>query len=170
MSGWQEGAMAYREVRMMGVKEVLGLGLTAVPKQRIAAILGLDRKTVRRYITLAAAQGLSRGRQSADVRMDECLERVRVALKTGTGRPHGEGWEHCLEQRGFIEQKLKEVKLSKVRRLLQRQGVEVPYATLHRFAIAELGYGRGRRTIPVTDAEPGSEVQLDTGWEGALAP
>lgn len=74
------------------------------------------------------------------------------------------------QPRAFIEEKLKQVKLSKVRRLLLRRGVDVAYATLHRFAIAELGYGRTARTMPVADAEPGQEVQLDTGWVGALEP
>src|SRR5690606_25241791 len=93
---------------------------------------------------------------------------VLVALKSTAGRPRGESWERCLEQRAFIEEKLERVKLSKVRRLLLRRGVEIPYATLHRFAVTELGYGRGRRTIPVADGEPGVEVQLDTGWVGSL--
>jgi transposase len=57
-----------------------------------------------------------------------------------------------------------------VRKLLKRKGVEIPYATLHRFAVSELGYGRSAATIPVADCEPGAEVQLDTGWVGSLEP
>jgi hypothetical protein len=162
--------MGYREVRMVEVKEVLRLWLAAVPKKRIAVMLGLDRKTVRRYVALAAAEGVSPSGMASPPLSDEQLERVMVALKTGTGRPHGVGWEHCVAHRAFIEQKLGAAKLSKVRRLLHRQGVDVPYATLHRFAVAELGYGRRARTIPVADAAPGSEVQLDTGWVGLLEP
>jgi len=41
--------MAYREVMMLEVKEVLRLWLSGVPKRQIAAQLGLDLKTVRRY-------------------------------------------------------------------------------------------------------------------------
>jgi hypothetical protein len=164
--------MAYREVTMIEVKEILRLWLAEVPKKRIGQMVGVDRKTVGRYIELASEHGLRPGPQPADAVTDERLESILVALKlkSSTGRPHGEGWERCVEQRAFIEQKLKDVKLSKVRRLLLRQGVEVPYATLHRFAVAELGYGRRGRTIPVADGEPGSEVQLDTGWVGSLEP
>lgn len=162
--------MAYREVRMIEVKEVLRLWMAAVPKARIAETLGLDRKTVRRYITLAAAQGLAPGRQGADALADDALTAVMAALTTGTGRPHGAGWAQCVEHRDFLEANLKGVKLSKVRRLLLRRGVDVPYATLHRFAITEFGYGRRGRTIPVADGEPGSEVQVDTGWVGSLGP
>lgn len=130
----------------------------------------MDRKTIRRYIALAEAHGLTPGPQRVDALTDAQLEPMLVALKTSTGRPHGDGWERCVEQRTAIEQMLTSAKLSKVRRLLLRQGVEIPYATLHRFAVAELDYGRGRRTMPVSDPEPGIEVQLDTGWIGSFAP
>ncbi|MGH7899585.1 MAG: hypothetical protein ACREQQ_16650 [Candidatus Binatia bacterium] len=43
--------MGYREVTMIEVKEVLRLWLGGVAKKRIAAELGLDVKTVRRYLT-----------------------------------------------------------------------------------------------------------------------
>ncbi len=41
------------------------------------------------------------------------------------------------------------VRLSKIRRLLIRKGVSIPYATLHRFAVAELDFGRTAATVPV---------------------
>lgn len=162
--------MAYREVLMIEVREILRLWLAGVPKTRIAETRGLDRKTIRRYIALATAHGLKPGPQGGEPLTDAGLEAILVALKTGTGRPHGDAWERCVEQRAFIEQALKGARLSKVRRLLLRQGVEIPYATLHRFSVAELDYGRGRRTIPVSDPEPGIELQLDTGWVGAFGP
>jgi len=161
--------MAYREVTMIEVKEILRLWLARVPKQRIARTLGVDRKTVGRYIELATAQGLGPG-QGSDALTDAQLEAILVRLKTGTGRPHGDAWERCVQHRDFITQKLEHVKLSKVRRLLRRKGVHIPYPTLHRFAVAELGYGRRASTIPVADGEPGAEVQVDTGWVGWLEP
>ena len=44
----------YREVTMIEVREVLRLRGEGLPKKRIAAQLGLDPKTVRRYLTAAA--------------------------------------------------------------------------------------------------------------------
>ena len=44
--------------------------------------------------------------------------------------------------------------LTKIRKLLGRRGVAVPYATLHRFAVAELGFGRGAATVAIVDGEP----------------
>ena len=53
------GCMAYREVTMLEVKDVLRLWLSGVRKKRIAAQLGLNIKTVRRYLGAAQAHGLT---------------------------------------------------------------------------------------------------------------
>jgi transposase len=160
--------MVYREVTMFEVKEVVLLWLAGVPKRHIARTLGLDPKTVRKYIDEASQLGLAPS-SGTDV-LDEQLESILVAMKTGTGRPRGDAWFRCVEHRTFIEEKLKQTKLTKVRKLLIRKGVDIPYATLHRFAVEELGFGRRATTIPVADGAPGEEVQLDTGWVGTLEP
>lgn len=49
----------YREVTMNEIKEVLRLWLAGVPKKRIAAQVGLDPKTVRRYVAVAQTSGLA---------------------------------------------------------------------------------------------------------------
>ena len=54
--------MAYREVTVLEVKEVLRLWLSGVPKKRIARQLGFDAKTVRRYLAVAQSHGLVRQR------------------------------------------------------------------------------------------------------------
>jgi hypothetical protein len=155
---------------MLEIKEVLRLWLAGVSKKRIAALTQVDRKTVRRYIALATEQGLHPAPGGAVTLTDEQLASVLLGLKGGAGRRHGDSWTRCVEHRAFIEDKLRSAKLSKVRRLLLRQGIDIPYPTLHRFAVAELGYGRAAATIPVSDPEPGLEVQLDTGWIGSFAP
>ncbi len=48
----------YREVTMIEVREVLRLRGEGLPKKRIAAQLGLDPKTVRRYLETAATAGV----------------------------------------------------------------------------------------------------------------
>ena len=48
----------YREVTMVELIEVLRLWHEGLPKKRIAARLGLDPKTVRRYLAAADATGL----------------------------------------------------------------------------------------------------------------
>ena len=58
----REGCMAYREVTMLEVKEVLRLWLGGAAHKRIAAQLGLNVKTVRRYVAAGRASG-SAGRR-----------------------------------------------------------------------------------------------------------
>jgi transposase len=162
--------MAHREVTMLEVKEVLRLWLGGVPKKRIAAGLGLDVKTVRRYLRAAKAAGLEAG-QGERALDDALLLAVMEQVRPVPGRPHGEGWARCEEHRAFVEGHLSHgVRLSKVRKLLVRRGAEISYPTLRRFAMAELGFGRGAPTIPLADCGPAEEVQLDTGWMTLLRP
>ena len=157
--------MAFREVVMHEVTEVLRLWSSGVALTRIGRVLSLDRKTVRRYVEAAKEAGL----QAGSAPSPEQLAAVAAQVQAMPGRPHGESWAVCEARRSFIAEKLAAgLKLTKVRRLLQRAGVEVPYATLHRFAVGELGFGVGRTTMPVADGEPGHELQVDTGWVAVL--
>jgi transposase len=160
--------MPYREVSMIEIKEALRLWRRGEFKKAIARRLGIARNTVRAYIKAARKCGLSpKGGEPTD----EEITAVLVALKAAPERLHGESWERCAEQRTFIEQKLQQdLRLTKVQRLLARQGVEVPYATLHRFAVAELDFGGTAPTMPVADCAPGKELQVDTGWMTLLEP
>lgn len=93
------------------------------------------------------------------------------ALREVPGRPRGESWDLCGQNREFIEKQIKaRIRLTKVRKLLNRKGILIPYATLYRFAVHELGFGRTAATVPVADCGPGEEVQLDTGWMTYLEP
>ncbi len=162
--------MAYREVLMVEAKEVLRLWLGGMGKKRIAAYLGLDPKTARGYITAGLAHGLRR-EQGAAALTDEVVAAVLTSRRCTARRPRGPAWEVCEAHRDFVARHLaNRVRLSKVRKLLRRQGVDVPYATLRRWAIATLGFGRAAPTIPVADGAPGQECQLDTGWVLQLAP
>lgn len=163
--------MPYREVTMLEIKEVLRLWLDGLGKKPIARQLGLDPKTVRRYLLAGERCGLAR-EQGVGALTDERLVAVLAALSPEAPRSHGDTWALCQKHRDFLAALLKQrVRLTKVRKLLRRRHqVVVPYATLHRFAVAELGFGRTRTTIPVADCEPGQEVQLDTGWVGWLEP
>lgn len=87
--------MGYREVRMVEVKEVVRLWLAAVPKKRIAAMLGLDRKTVRRYIGLAAAEGVHASAQAGSA-----LTELRHTIHGGGRSKSPTAWRQTLESIG----------------------------------------------------------------------
>src|ERR1700737_5080011 len=111
--------MAYREVTMLELREALRLWMAGVGKKPIAAELGLDVKTVRRYVSAAETCGLTQGQQWLT---DEQFAQVLAALGSPVERLDGETWELCERQRDFIAQHLgHHVKLNKVRRLLLRR-------------------------------------------------
>ncbi len=162
--------MAFREVTMLEIREVLRRWLGGEAKKQIARQLGVGRNTVRHYIEVAEELGLTVQAGIAAL-TDDRLAAILAAIKTCPERTHGEAWARCEAERAFIAEKLEaRLRLSKVRKLLARRGVIVPYPTLHRFAVSELDFGRGAPTIPVDDGEPGKELQVDTGWMTLLEP
>src|SRR5436190_6093608 len=156
----------YREVTMVEVKEVLRRWRAGVPTKRLAAQLGLDPKTARRYLRAAEAAGL---RREGPPVSDDDVREVLLALQPTSGRPRGDGWADCATQREAIRSWLADgLRLTKIRKLLARQGVRIAYPTLYRFAVLELQFGQTATTIPVLDGAPGQELQVDTGWVGWL--
>ena len=148
---------------MVEVKEVLRLWLSGAAKKTIARQLGMDPKTVRSYVAAGEAAGLVRG-DGATV-TDEVLTKTLTELRPSGGRPHGDAWALCEQEKEEIAKLLAQrVRLSKVRRLLQRRGIDLPYSTLHRYAVEVLGFGRAAPTVPVADGKPGEELEVDTGW------
>jgi len=160
----------YREVTMEEVKEAVLLWLARIGKKRIAAQLGLDVKTVRRYVRAAYKVGLRVGTDRPPL-SDEVVTAILQEIRPAPVRERGEAWARCEQHRGEIAKWLgADVGLMKCQRLLTRQGVEIPYGTLYRFAVGELGFGGPDPTVPVADGEPGKELQVDTGWMTSLEP
>ncbi len=72
--------MAYREVGLFEVKEVLRLWIGGAAKKQIARQVGLDTKTVRRCVEIAQANGIEVGPGPPGL-TDERLSAVLVALR-----------------------------------------------------------------------------------------
>jgi transposase len=162
--------VAYREVTVEEIKEVIRRWLAGEAVRGIARQGVADRKTIRRYVTAAQECGLKTG-DPASALNDAVLAAVAGKLQSYPARPHGTGWDLCVAHRDFIAEKIQsQLRLTKVRKLLGRRGVVVPYATLWRFASAELGFGDTGATVPVADCGPGEELQVDTGWMTLLRP
>ncbi len=118
--------MAYREVTMIEIKEVLRRWVSGTPKKRVAAQLGLDPKTVRRYVEAAELQGI-RLEDGLTGLTDDRVGSVIVALKQPVVHPHGDPWWACEAERKTIEAHLKNrLRLTKIHRLLARSGFVVP--------------------------------------------
>lgn len=161
--------MAFREVAVSEVREVLRLTILGRGLREVARLSGLDRKTVRRYLAAARAAGFDPAAGEAalgDALIGAVCEAVRPARPAG----HGHAWAALEGRRDQLKAWLEaDLRLTKVRTLLARDGLVVPYRTLHRFATTELGFGRRAPTVRVADGEPGQELQVDFGRLGLLA-
>jgi transposase len=58
------------------------------------------------------------------------------------------------------------LRLTKIHRRLQAQGVAVPYSSLHRFAQTYLGFGAPAVTVRVAEPPPGEAAEVDFGVLG----
>ncbi|GAC1611150.1 MAG: hypothetical protein NVS3B26_22110 [Mycobacteriales bacterium] len=163
--------MAFREVRVFEVREVLRLWLRGEGVRATERLAGVDRKTVRRYVAAAPELGLGRGggeQQLTDVFMGSVVEKVRPHRSGG----RGQAWGLLVAEHEQIERWLKTEQLTvvKTHELLARRGVVVPERTLHRYALEVCDVGRGRRgvTVRVNDGKPGDELQVDFGRMGLI--
>jgi transposase len=160
--------VAFREVDVVEIREVLRGWLDGGGLRTIAERAGVDRKTARRYVAAAQAAGLVRDAGQAalcDVLIGAVVERVRPARPNG----HGAAWEALTTRRAEVTGWVKDGKsLVKIEDLLARSGTDVPYRTLHRFATAECGFRPTRTTVRVLDGDPGVECQIDFALMGFL--
>jgi transposase len=164
--------MAYREVLVTEVKEVLRAWLAGQGKRPAARRAGVNVKTAQRYIAAAQAAGLARGGDESQL-TDELLGAVVAVVRPARPAGHGASWEALAPRKEQVTAWVKDgLTLVKIGELLERSGTPVPYRTLARFAAEECGYSSSSRqkvTVPVADGRPGEEVQVDFGYLGMIA-
>lgn len=159
--------MAFRELTMMDVKEVLRRWQAEHSERRIAREAGMDRKTVGRYIVAAVELGLPRDGVLGDDQVQAVAQCVQSRLKPNAS----EQWCEVAKHRHRIEQWLAgkpPLRLSKIHTLLARDGLQASYWTLRRFAVEELGWRKKQPTIRLDDPPAGQEAQVDFGKMGYL--
>lgn len=162
--------MAFREVRVHEVREVLRHWVgNELGVRLIAERAGVDRKTARRYIGVAVELGLVR-QCGPEQLSDELVGAVINAVRPERAQGHGQAWDRLLAVEDEIVGWVKDdLQLTNIHGKLIRQGVVVPYRTLHRFAVERCGFGRRKATVRVADGEPGMECQVDFGRLGMMA-
>jgi hypothetical protein len=148
----------------------------------VGAATGLGRKTIRRYQRLARDLGWTAGAgEPEEALVLRILEQTRPGPKAPEPGP-SEGlllsWQAQIQAwlsgtpeggtapfRGTPDD-ARGLTLTKVRRLLQRQGVEVPYSSLHRFAVQHCEFGKKVVTVRCAPTRPGEVSQIDFGRLG----
>jgi transposase len=161
--------MAYREVRMMDIDQVIRRWLAGEKIRAIARATGSDRNTVRRIVRLAGEVGI---RQETPWPDEEKLQ----ALRQRMGRPGAAVAAGEAEQR--LKPRTEQIRtwldkdhliLTKVHELLGREGLVVSYSALYRFARKWCEFGRAA-SITVRRAEclAGEMAEADFGRLGLL--
>lgn len=166
--------MAFREVRVFEVREVLRLWLANEGFRSIERLSQVDRKTVRRYVEAAAALGLDRAGgddQLDDLFIGQVVEAVRPHRVDG----HGEAWRvlvsHHDQIKAWLDDDLTAVKIHE---LLGRRGVAVPLRTVQRYVNQVCERTRGQDpTVRVVDGEPGESsrsTSAGSAWSSTPTP
>ena len=160
--------MAFREVRVVEVREVLRAWLDGAGLRTAGERAGVDRKTARRYVEAAVAAGLVRDGGEGQL-TDELIGAVVAAVRPARPAGHGQAWEALIPWTEQITAWVKaDLQLTNVEGKLARRGVVVPYRTLHRFACECCGFGGRQPTLRVADGKPGVECQVDFGRLGMM--
>ena len=161
--------MAFREVPMFEVREVLRLWLGGEGLRAVTRLSRVDRKTVRRYVDAAIEAGVIAD-GGVEQLTDEVLGRVVEIVRPHRMDGHGEAWATLVARRPKLEEWVTAgVAGVKICELLARDGITVPERTVQRFIATEFGPRRGQgSTVRVADGEPGHELQIDFARLGLL--
>ena len=160
--------MAYREVGMVQVREIVRRWLAGDGLRSIARALGVDRKTVAEYVRLAHAAGIERGgAPPSEAQLGALAACRRPGRPAATTDPSAEV-RALLAHQETIRRWLSEdaLRLTKVYRRLRALGVAVSYSTLYRFVRAQCDFAPAAITVRVAEPPPGEAAEVDFGLLG----
>jgi len=164
--------VAYREVGMWEILNVLrriGRGET---QRQVARTSTHSRTTVRRWEGLARELGWVPGEHEADEALaTEVLSQTKPGARPAPGEAETRLLAHKLRIKTLLngENGERGLRLSKVHQLLVRDGIDVPYSSLHRFAVKHCGFADKRRiTVRMADVAPGELAEVDFGQLGYI--
>jgi len=165
--------MAYREIAMWEVLEVLRRVGRGERQRPIAHATGHSRTTVRRYERVARELGWVPGQGEPD---EALALAVLAALRPGVKERDPGASESLLAPhesrlRAWLvpDDGSRGLKLSKVHQLLSREGTQVPYSSLHRFVVRHCGFADSRRvTVRMAESAPGEVAEVDFGRLGLV--
>jgi hypothetical protein len=165
--------MAYREVAMWEILNVLRRIGRGESKSAVAGATKHSRSTIRRYVRAAAELGWTPGSVEPT---EELAVEIARRLSPAGDREAGEAETRLLPHSEQIRTWLKPgprekrgLRLTKVHQLLVRQGTHVPYSSLHRFAVKHCGFSDRRRvTVRIADSEAGEAAEIDFGRLGLI--
>lgn len=164
--------MAYREHGMWEVLDVLKRIHRGESRRQVARATGRSRKTIGRYVAVAADQGWVAGFHEPD---EQLAAEILAKLRPGPKESVAESAEILEPFADQIRQWLaphdgykRGLRLTKVRNLLERRGVHVSYSALYRFACKHLDFARKTSTVRMAEVAPGELAEVDFGRLGLV--
>jgi Mu transposase-like protein/integrase-like protein len=159
--------MARRTFQMIDVVEILQHWHAGRPKLVLAASLGVDPKTVRKYVAPAEAEGI---RPGDGLLLDRAGWGAKVAVwfpELVDARARSSTWPLLEARRELIASMLETNTLATVhQRLRDEHGVTVSDSSLRRY-VAQVFGDRNRTAVTVLrPAAPPGEAQIDYGYLG----
>jgi hypothetical protein len=165
--------MAYREIAMWEILEVLRRVHRGEGQRAIQRVTGHSRTTIRRWVACATELGWVWVVEAPDEALARRVaERMQpLPVSRAAGESEVQLALHCERIRAWLapDASGRGLRLSKVHQLLARQGIRVPYSSLHRFAVAHCGFRDERRvTVRVAEVAPGELAEVDFGRLGLV--
>jgi hypothetical protein len=163
-------ALAYREVSMWEILNVLERVGRGESKAAVSRVTGHTRKTIAGYVATAENLGWRPGEPVTEELAGVVYRRHRPRSDRGPGDSEALLFEHQELIREWLEPgpgEKRGLQLTKVHRKLEQQGVIVPYSSLHRFAVKHCSFNEYRRgTVRLEEVAPGQYAQVDFGRLG----
>ncbi|MGV4989024.1 IS21 family transposase [Streptomyces sp. NRAIS4] len=137
-------------------------------KSELATSLGVDRKTVRKYLAPAELSGITPG--GPPMSEDDWAKLIKSWFpELADRRLRQITWDQFDEHRDYISSLLGTVTVTTIhQRLRDERGVQASRSSLHRWIEATLPGETKRSQVTVLrdEVEPGSEAQIDYGFLG----
>ena len=160
--------MARRTFDVVDVTEILIHWYAGRSKLELSASLGVDRKTIRKYLQPAEAEGLVPG--GPPISPAEWSEKVRAWFpQLADTRLRQATWPEIAQHHDYIKSMLGVVTMSTIhQRLVSEHGLDASVASLRRYVRANLPEESRRAQVTVLreDPPPGEEAQIDYGYLG----
>jgi transposase len=158
---------------MWEILEVLRRVARGERRRAIERVTGRSRSTIRRWLRAARKLGWEPGQGEPDESLAVAVaQRVRpVRDEASPGASQARLLPHRERIRAWLasDDEHRGLRLTKVQQLLVRQGVDVPYSSLHRFAVQHCGFADRRRlTVRRAETAPGELAEVDFGRLGLV--
>ena len=162
--------MARRSFDVIDIVEILVHWYAGRSKNEMASSLGVDRKTIRKYVAPAESAGITPG--GPPVSEAEWAQRVREWFpELADTRLRQVTWPQIAEHHEFIAVQLAAgvTQATIHQRLADEHGLAVSYASLRRYVAANMAEEVRRAQVTVLNphpAQPGEQAQIDYGRLG----